>query len=612
MITFPKKFVQQTRSWIKTLSGHKGYLILAGLVILQLLVLLSYGVFRLAYSGKAFPGLSLVGKEVSGMTDGEINSWLMVRMTNYESDNQRVELEFEGELWGLALDELGYSVNNNATTYAVMDVGRRGSLPVQFSDQWEALIKGKKLQLVASWNEDLLNSFVASVAAQVNVPAIPPTVTKNPDYTGVSEEPILVDLGQSGRSVDQEALVGEVVSKLVNLQPAKAKIVPVVESYEVSEKEIRLAREKATKLIDKELVIVFESDPDRTTLAWTLTDEDLISFVSPSDGWYVTGLEEYVASIAETVDRTPQDALFQFDDVGQKVVEFLPGKDGLKLDQLDAIEVIKNGMGALIDNESVEPVVLTANRVAPKVTNDQVNELGIKELLGRGESTFYGSIASRIHNIKVAASRINGVLVPPGETFSYNTSLGEVSVATGFQTAYIIRDGRTVLGDGGGVCQDSTTLFRAVLDAGLPITEWRYHSYRVGYYEQNEKPGFDATVFSPTTDFVFLNDTPAYVLVQARVVGSGLTVELYGTNDGRVATISNYAMWDVAPPPPDLYQDDPTLPAGTVNQVDWKAWGAKTKFDYKVTNGEETLFEKTFYSNFKPWQSVFLRGTGGV
>jgi vancomycin resistance protein YoaR len=88
-----------------------------------------------------------------------------------------------------------------------------------------------------------------------------------------------------------------------------------------------------------------------------------------------------------------------------------------------------------------------------------------------------------------------------------------------------------------------------------------------------------------------------------------LTFELYGTNDGRKAEISKPRVWDETPPPPDLYQDDPTLPAGQVKQVDWKAWGAKVSFDYKITRNDEVLIEKTFYSNFKPWQAIFLKGT---
>ena len=86
--------------------------------------------------------------------------------------------------------------------------------------------------------------------------------------------------------------------------------------------------------------------------------------------------------------------------------------------------------------------------------------------------------------------------------------------------------------------------------------------------------------------------------------------DFYGTSDGRQVTISPSRIWDQTPPPPDLYQDDPTLPAGVVKQIDWAAWGAKTAFDWKVARGDEILQSRTFYSNYKPWQAIFLKGTG--
>ena len=217
-----------------------------------------------------------------------------------------------------------------------------------------------------------------------------------------------------------------------------------------------------------------------------------------------------------------------------------------------------------------------------------------------------------MHNVGLSASRISGTLVAPGETFSFNNVVGEVTEATGYSQAYVIKSGRTVLDDGGGVCQTSTTLFRAVMEAGLPVVERRAHSYRVGYYEQNAKVGLDATVFSPTTDFKFVNDTPAHILVQSIVDSANrrLTIEIYGTSDGRKGQVVNHTVWDQTPPPPDVYQDDPSVPSGQVKQVDWSAWGAKVKFDYVVKRGGETIYSKTFYQVYQPWRAVFLRGTG--
>jgi vancomycin resistance protein YoaR len=121
----------------------------------------------------------------------------------------------------------------------------------------------------------------------------------------------------------------------------------------------------------------------------------------------------------------------------------------------------------------------------------------------------------------------------------------------------------------------------------------------------------DATVFYPTADLKFKNNTGHHLLLQSTVDKKmqKLTFEIYGTSDNRKATISTPKMWDQSPPPPDLYQDDPTLPAGQVKQIDWSAWGAKASFVWKVTRNNEVLQEKTFTSNYRPWQAVYLRGT---
>jgi vancomycin resistance protein YoaR len=167
------------------------------------------------------------------------------------------------------------------------------------------------------------------------------------------------------------------------------------------------------------------------------------------------------------------------------------------------------------------------------------------------------------------------------------------------------------LGDGGGVCQVSTTFFRAALNAGLPIVERRSHSYRVAYYEQGFSPGLDATVFDPTTDLKIKNDTDNYILIQTifNEKESRLTFDLYGTNDGRISTVGKSVIKSSTPPPEDLYIDDPTLKIGVVKQIDYKAWGAKVYFNYKVEKDGVILFEKIFYSNYQPWQAKFLRGT---
>lgn len=318
-------------------------------------------------------------------------------------------------------------------------------------------------------------------------------------------------------------------------------------------------------------------------------------------------LNEYLSTnIASQINRPVQEPLFSVENSNPekpRITEFRPPLDGQKLDLQKTADLISS---ALI-NPSQTKIKLPVEIIEPK--NKLTNELGIKELIGSGSSNFAGSIENRKFNIGLAASRINGVLIAPGEEFSFLNTVGDISSATGYKQAYVIKSGRTVLDDGGGVCQVSTTVFRSALNTGLPITARTAHAYRVGYYEQGFPPGLDATVFYPSVDLRFKNDTNTHILIQAYVTGSSLTVDLYGTSDGRTVSITKPIVANVTPAPPELRQDDPTLPKGTVKQVDFAAKGANVSFARTVTKGGVTYINEIFRSNFRPWQAVFLVGT---
>ncbi|MFC1647021.1 VanW family protein [Patescibacteria group bacterium] len=333
--------------------------------------------------------------------------------------------------------------------------------------------------------------------------------------------------------------------------------------------------------------------------------------LTPYFRWKEDVLDQALLKFSDNIDIKAQEALFNFD--GGKVTAFKPSSDGRKVNVDKTKERFTEVLLTIPTTRlKIFKIPIAVDVIIPIESTDSVNSFGIKELIGRGYSEFSGSIPGRIHNVALAASRFNGVLIAPGETVSFNKTLGDVSAATGYQSAYIIKSGRTVLGDGGGVCQVSTTLFRASLDAGLPIVERRPHAYRVHYYEDGGfKAGLDATVFDPTADLKITNNSPAHILIQTKTDTKNKTLvfELYGTNDGRKAQISNHRVWGITPPPPDLEQEDPTLKVGVRKQVDWAAWGAKAEFDYTVSRNGETLIDTSFFSNFRPWQAVYLVGT---
>ena len=321
-------------------------------------------------------------------------------------------------------------------------------------------------------------------------------------------------------------------------------------------------------------------------------------------------LKKQIDPLQKNIYREAVDAQFKISN--NRVVAFRQSSNGRTINFEELNSKVASSIPELINKDpGITGIAVPIEILEPQLTTEEVNNFGIEEIIGVGKSTFFHSIPGRIHNVTLAASKMNGVLVAPGEEFSFNEILGDVSKFTGYQQAYIIQNGRTVLGDGGGVCQVSTTLFRAILNAGLPVTERHAHAYRVGYYEQDQPPGFDATTFVPTVDLKFKNDTGNHILIQTvtDTDNLALTFTLYGKSDGRKVEISNPVISNVSSPPPDLYQDDPTLPAGVVKQVDFAAPGARSVFTRSVTRDGKIILNDTFVSVYRPWRAIFLKGT---
>jgi len=319
-----------------------------------------------------------------------------------------------------------------------------------------------------------------------------------------------------------------------------------------------------------------------------------------------------LASMIRSLHKEAIDAIFVLKN--NKVADFRTSEigqdvdtDGIKKQLVSTIPLLTHGKAP-----TTISIPIFIKKVAPEKTLEQINSLGIKEVIGTGTSLYQHSSPSRAFNIAHATEKFYGVLVKPDEAFSFVKTLGDISAITGYQQAYVIQDGKTVLGDGGGVCQVSTTFFRALLNAGLPIIQRHAHAYRVGYYEEDSPPGLDATVFYPNVDLQFKNDTGKYILIEPMLDAQTmrLSFTLYGTNDGRISTLTNPVVLNQTSAPEPLYQDDPTLPAGVIKQIDFAAPGAQVTFSRQVTRNGGVILSDTFTSNYQPWQAKFLRGTG--
>lgn len=421
------------------------------------------------------------------------------------------------------------------------------------------------------------------------------------EIPSTSSANIQIKEGENGKLLDKEALKQQIINFLLT-NKLDATLPLKTTSPKITTKQVSVFKDVLEGALKEPIKLTFEQN------SWTIDAKQLLTLLDLTQGSSILDeaqTKSYLKTISSEIDQDVQEGLFEFNTQTKRVTAFKPSQVGRKLD----LDKTFNLLNDLLANNSSKIITLPVEVVKPKVQTQDVNSLGIKELIGRGISNFAGSIPNRIYNVNLTATKINGVLIPPGEIFSFNQTVGDITAATGFKQAYVIKEGRTVLDDGGGVCQDSTTLFRAVLNAGLPVIARTAHAYRVGYYEQGFPPGLDATIFYPSVDFQFKNDSANYILIQAYTEGLTLYIDLYGTSDGRIANISTPIVTNIIPAPPDLRQDDPTLPKGIVKQVDFAARGATVNFKRTVVRNGETIISENWRSVYKPWQAIYLIGT---
>ncbi len=306
------------------------------------------------------------------------------------------------------------------------------------------------------------------------------------------------------------------------------------------------------------------------------------------------------AGIKDEVAIPMQDAKFQLSN--GRVTEFINSQEGREIDwgkTMGLLDLVINNSGEL-------EIAIAVNTAEPKVYNQDVNDLGIVELLGTGESDFRGSPVNRVHNIGIGADTLNGVLIKPGEEFSLLAALGEIDGEHGYRQELVIKGDQTIPEYGGGLCQIGTTVFRGAIASGMPITARRNHSYRVFYYEP---AGTDATIYNPWPDFKFVNDTDYHILIQTRIEGTKLYFDYWGTSDERIVQITEPVIYNIVAPPVKKIIKTLELAPGQVKCTESAHNGADAKFDYSVQYpDEEEPLETTFYSHYIPWQEVCLLG----
>lgn len=587
-----------------------------GLAIAILLAVVGFLGFQMLHINQIYPGVSVGGVELGGMTQSKAAATLSTELTY--TDTGRIVLTDQNNTWAASPGQMGLFLDPQTSAKQAFQIGRSGTLSQRLTDQLNSLRKGYEIAPSFIFDQRLAFQYLSTLASDyIDRPVIEPGLSI--EGTDVTIQP-----GQSGRQLDINAALLS-IGDLMETRDDGLITLPVIEPDPVIldvEQQANLAR----SILSQPLTLSMPPGETGELGPWTFSPEELAAMLifqrvdGQDSSYYQVSLNyrmlnDFLIRLAPSLDKEEQNTRFIFNDDTRQLDIIEPAIVGRTLDLQKTIDDIQQGAVALQHN-----IPLAFIYTNPAVTDEATGEsLGITELVQAQTSYFYGSSAARIFNISLAASKMHGVLIAPGETFSTGHQLGEVSEETGYQEGLIIFGDSTIEGIGGGVCQVSTTLFRTAFFAGFPITERYSHAYRVSYYEKdagnNIDPtlaGLDATVFVPVIDLKFTNDTPYWLLMETYVDEGArrLTWKFYSTKDGRSVEWQTTGPVNIVEAPKPRYQENPDLEKGEVEQIDWAADGADVTVDRTVYKDGEVLFRDTFNTHYLPWRAVYEYGPG--
>ena len=584
---------------------------ISGLTIFFAIILIWTLGYQLLYAGRIFPGVSVAGVDLSGMTPSDAAIKLNEKLSF--STTGKILFRDGEKAWIASPAELGMVFDPSSSAVTAYKLGRSGGLFGALSGQIRAGGAGVSVPPVIVFDQRVAYHYLTQISTQVNQPLMEASLKL--EGTNVITQP-----GQVGRELKIDATLVYLAAQLQTFSDGEVPL--VVQEIQPQLLDVSAQAEAARQILSQPLTLAIPNAAQGDVGPFIYNPEVLANMVVPQrvqngDQQSIQvllnprGLKDLLMPVKAQVDRIPSDAKFIFNDETRQLDVMQDSRVGRALDIDASIKAINEAVA-----RGEHSVALVVNEAQPRVPATATGqELGITELVWAETSYFYGSSAERIQNIEAAARQYHGLLVAPGETFSMGEHLGDVSLENGFAEALIIYGGRTIKGVGGGVCQVSTTLFRAVFNAGFPIIERYSHAYRVSYYEQTPSGGIDprlvgldATVYFPLVDFKFTNDTPHWILMETYMGSSSLTWKFYSTSDGRSVTYDTTGPTNIVPAPEPMFEENPELGKNEMKQVDWAASGADVSVTRTVWKDGAVYFQDTITTHYEPWQAICQYG----
>lgn len=558
--------------------------------------------FRYAYKDKIYPGVHVGQIDLGGKYYDEAE--ILVREKIDKFSEEGVKFVFNDKEMAVTpvmtslKNNLAYEIikiNPEETVDTAFSYGRSGNFFSDLKDTLAALVFSKKFPFAYTLNESELASDLKNEFGKFEAPGENASFKLENNKVSVKKE-------IAGKAINYEKGIKLLKLNLTQLDNTAIKLyiedyTPTVHAAD-AQKLVPEAEEilKTAPISLKHENNKWEAKRDELVLWLSIGSDDGKFSITTNDKNIKRFLQE---KVTPKIDKEPRIAKFQIAE--GRVTQFEPGQDGIEVKIEDTIAKIKSEFLLGGKNE----IDLVIGEVKNEIGADEVNNLGLKEIIGTGESNFAGSPANRIHNIKTGANALNGVLIKPGEEFSLLKTLGPIDGSTGYKQELVIKNNRTIPEYGGGLCQIGTTMFRGTLKSGLDVTQRRNHSYRVSYYEP---AGTDATIYDPWPDYRFINDTGNHILIQSRFEGTKLFFDFWGTKDGRIATSTQPTIYNIVKPAPTKIIETTDLAPGKKKCTEKAHNGADAYFDYTVTYPNGEVKEKRFTSHYVPWQEVCLLG----
>lgn len=564
--------------------------------------------YEVAYRDRMFPGVSIAGVPVGGLSVSAAEAKLQARIDAELASDIRFHVEgreitVPAQVVALddpdaSRDRIRYDIG--PAIWQAYALGRGSTLIKNALTRWQTLLKPWDVALTVDVAEDTLLQALreqlrdtlrlpqdATLRISYATPAAPPDIQVEPEVIG--------------RVADLEAAVATVSEQAerLDLKPISIRIIEVQPKIKSAQLQPLLG----------DVPAVLAHAPFQLTTGkerWTVTTSTLAGWLSAtttSDGRLALAIDnERLGTTLEPLIKpyvqAAEDGYLEI--VDGRAVKFEAPVEGVLLDADATRQEIEAGW-----TNGSSSMAIIFRRVTPAIKGPDAERMGIKEIIGVGTSNFSGSPTNRRRNIALGAKRVHGSLIAPGEEFSLLKALGPITAAAGWYPELVIKGTQTVPELGGGLCQIGTTTFRAALSTGLDITERRNHSYRVRYYEP---AGTDATIYDPAPDFKFKNDTATWVLFTTQIKGDELVFTVWGTKDGRKVEQSKPRIYNIVAPPPRKEIETLDLPPGTVKCTESAHAGASASFDYTVTYASGEISKETFNSYYRPWGAVCLKG----